>query len=101
MFLFLPNHLYYKITTKATFYKNGDHSDFYYLSDFLEDGEKYTLSEIIDGEISYKRDRNQENWKFDYFTDSYIDCGLDGDIEYNGVVYSDAYFGCELHTGDL
>lgn len=127
---------------KATFYKNGDHSDFYYLSDFLEDGEKYTLSEIIDGEISYKRDRNQENWKFDYFTDSYIDCGLDGDIEilvelyfeesyfplymiiknvagnlkicfigysngrqstnieYNGVVYSDAYFGCELHTGD-
>ena len=66
---------------KATFYKKGDNSDLYFLSAFLKDGENYTLSEIIDGEISYRRDKYQENLKFDVFKDSYIDCGLDGDIE--------------------
>ncbi len=45
---------------KATFYKKGDNSDLYFLSAFLKDGENYTLSEIIDGEISYRRDKYQD-----------------------------------------
>ena len=72
---------------KTTFYKKGDNSDLYFLSAFLKDGENYTLSEIIDGEISYRRDKYQENLKFDVFKDSYIDCGLDGDIEMVVEIY--------------
>ena len=126
---------------KATFFKNGDYSELFYLSGFLENGENYTLSEIVDRGISNIRDRDHQNWIFDGSTDSYIDCGLDGniemivnlqfesyfttymviknvagnlkicfagstngrhytDIEYNGVVSSDIYYGREHHIGD-
>ena len=66
-------------SAKATFDSNGDKGEYIVFSDFLNDGEDYTLPEIISkmtGEDQYCSNRNCEKC-----VGSYIDCGLDGNIE--------------------
>lgn len=66
-------------SVEARFDKDGDNGEFLVLSEALEDGESYTLSQITD--FLTGQDQYGEGWGVESISDSYIDCGLDDQIE--------------------
>ena len=66
-------------SAKATFDSKGDRGQYITFSDFLNDGEAYTLTEIISKMTG--EDQYCSGWICKISTDRYIDCGLDGNIE--------------------
>ena len=66
-------------SAKATFDSKGDRGEYIIFSDFLNAGEDYTLTDII----SRMTGDNQycSGWTCKECVGSYIDCGLDGNIE--------------------
>ena len=64
---------------KATYDKKGDNGMYICLSEVLEDGKDYTLTEMEDklvGEGQYS-----EGWEYELENELYIDAGLDGNLE--------------------
>ncbi|SDB22765.1 hypothetical protein SAMN02910298_01104 [Pseudobutyrivibrio sp. YE44] len=66
-------------TVTATFHSNGDISQYVEFSEFLKDGHSYSLNDIV-SKIT-EEGQYGEGWTYESSTDTYIDCGLDGNIE--------------------
>ena len=70
---------------KAVFSKDGDTGQYVEFSAFLEDGKSYSLNEIV--EAMTAEGQYGERWEYKECSDSYLDCGLDGNIEMLVTLY--------------
>ena len=79
---------------KVTYYAEGDNGQYVEPSLVLTDGEEYTFDEIID--LLTSKDQYSEGWVVESTTDTYIDCGLDGDYEMVVSVSFDTEFSFDM-----